>query len=494
MKRRIRYIFILMTLCILGINLFQGYWLYTTYTLHYQQFTRSATEALFHALQRQQEADARQLFHAKISENDKPSLRYRQMETDIITTDKVVMYRDDSLVAGRNKDSLRARHQRDVIQYYRLPDLPPSAFSTQTDTLARRISSRIIVNWYKNTPFDLNKMDSLYRKELAMRELEAPFRLDTLHPISPEGDLPVFEAKPSDVYPVHLRPIPVNPVHNLFVQASFKNPVTYVLRKMGWLLVCSMLLLILTTGCFLYMLSTILRQKKLSEIKNDFINNMTHELKTPIATVSAAVEALLSFGALENPRKTQLYLNVSKNELQRLSDLVEKVLNMVVEEKKELELHPELVNPSELIRDIITHQQLKAAKPVQFEVDLSPDEKPVYVDRLHIANTINNLIDNAIKYSYEQVTIRIKSYIEPHAWLLSVQDTGIGIPKTYQQAIFERFFRVPTGDLHQVKGFGLGLSYVKQVVEKHGGQIEVHSEPAQGSEFTLRFPQGRDSE
>jgi signal transduction histidine kinase len=236
------------------------------------------------------------------------------------------------------------------------------------------------------------------------------------------------------------------------------------------------------------MLSTILRQKKLSEIKNDFINNMTHELKTPIATVSAAVEAMLSFGALENAQKTQLYLNVSRNELQRLSDLVEKVLHMAVEEKKELELHPEPVNLSELIKDIVTHQQLKASKPVQFEVDLPSEIPPVYVDRLHMANTINNLIDNAIKYSHEQVTIRIKSYVEAQGWLLSVQDTGIGIPKPYQQAIFDRFFRVPTGDLHQVKGFGLGLSYVKQVVEKHGGQIEVHSEPAQGSEFTLRFP------
>jgi two-component system, OmpR family, phosphate regulon sensor histidine kinase PhoR len=496
MKRRIRYIFILMTLCILGINIFQGYWLYNTYTLHYQQFTRSATEALFQALQRQQEADAKQLFHTKIDEDEDPNVRYRQMERDIVASDKVILFREDSAVLGTIRDSLRDRHRKerrqlDIIQYYRLPDLPPSALTIPADTLARRISSRLIVNWFKNTPFDLNKMDSVFRKELAMRELEAPFKLDTLHPVSPEGSIPVFHAKAPEAYPVQLRPVPVNPVHNLFVRASFKNPVTYVLRKMGWLLVCSVLLLILTTGCFLYMLSTILRQKKLSEIKNDFINNMTHELKTPIATVSAAVEAMLSFGALENAQKTQLYLNVSRNELQRLSDLVEKVLNMAVEEKKELELHPEPVNLTELIRDIVTHQQLKAAKPVQFEVELPSGEQSVYVDRLHMANTINNLIDNAIKYSYEQVTIYIKSYVEPHAWLLSIKDTGIGIPKPYQQAIFDRFFRVPTGDLHQVKGFGLGLSYVKQVVEKHGGQIEVYSEPAQGSEFKLRFPRDK---
>jgi signal transduction histidine kinase len=186
-----------------------------------------------------------------------------------------------------------------------------------------------------------------------------------------------------------------------------------------------------------------------------------------------------------------LYLNISKNELQRLSDLVEKVLNIAVEEKKEFVLTPEPLKPSELIKEIVTQHQLKAPKPVDFFVDIPEEEPIVQVDRMHLANTLNNLIDNAIKYSYEQVTIRIRSYWSGNAWCLSVKDSGIGIPKSYQRAIFDRFFRVPTGDLHQVKGFGLGLSYVKQVVEKHGGHIEVTSEPSQGSEFVLRFPVGK---
>ncbi len=257
---------------------------------------------------------------------------------------------------------------------------------------------------------------------------------------------------------------------------------------MSWLLAGSLLLLLLTTGCFLYMLSTILRQKKLSEIKNDFINNMTHELKTPLSTVSAAVEAMLSFGALNDARKTQLYLTVSKNELQRLSDLVEKVLNMAVEEKRELTLETEVVNSAELIREIVAHHRIKAPKPVEFVVETSQEDQWIRVDRMHISNTINNLIDNAIKYSRERVTIRINSRKESKDWRLAVQDNGIGIPKSYQRAIFDQFFRVPTGNLHQVKGFGLGLSYVRQVVEKHGGHIEVHSEPARGSEFVMWLP------
>jgi signal transduction histidine kinase len=199
------------------------------------------------------------------------------------------------------------------------------------------------------------------------------------------------------------------------------------------------------------------------------------------------VEGMLSFGALQDAQKTQLYLNISRNELQRLSDLVEKVLNIAVEEKKEFVLMPEPLKPSELIEEIVAQYQLKAPKPVDFVIDIA-EETMVHVDRMHMENTLNNLIDNAIKYSYEGVTIRISSYRKNNAWCLSVKDSGIGIPKTYQRAIFERFFRVPTGDLHQVKGFGLGLSYVKQVVEKHGGYIEVQSEPLQGSEFLLWFP------
>ncbi len=490
MKRRIRSIFILMTLCILGINIFQGYWLYSTYTLHNEQFSRTATEALLHALQKQQDADAVELFHTKISGKGDAKYVYRKLEpTDTLGNEILMLAEADSLGVEPG-DSARRKMiiNRDVIKFRRPLGREPAISRLPADTLARHISSRIIVNWFSNARFDLRKMDSLYKKELELRDVKTPFQLDTLHLQTNNAQLPVFARVHHPDYPIRIRPLPVNPVHSLFLQASFRQPVSYVLQKMSWLLVCSLLLLLLTTGCFLYMLSTILEQKKLSEIKNDFINNMTHELKTPIATVSAAVEAMLSFGALENAQKTQLYLNVSKNELQRLSGLVEKVLHIAVEEKKELVLQPELIRPAELIQEIISQYQLKSPKPVEFVVEIPDKEQTVQADRLHIGNTINNLIDNAIKYSYEKVTIQIKSCSESNAWRLSVRDTGIGIARSYHQAVFDRFFRVPTGDLHQVKGFGLGLSYVKQVVEKHGGHIEVRSEPSQGSEFILYFP------
>ncbi|UOQ73150.1 sensor histidine kinase [Hymenobacter cellulosilyticus] len=166
---------------------------------------------------------------------------------------------------------------------------------------------------------------------------------------------------------------------------------------------------------------------------------------------------------------------------------MEKVLTIAVEERQTLELHPEPVQPAELVQELVARHQLKAPKPVRFQVSL-PATGPVRFDRLHVGNVISNLIDNAIKYSGEQVTIGIRGEAENGGWRLTVTDDGIGIPRSYQEAIFDRFFRVPTGNLHAVKGFGLGLYYVRQVVERHGGQIQVRSEPEQGSEFSFWLP------
>jgi signal transduction histidine kinase len=203
--------------------------------------------------------------------------------------------------------------------------------------------------------------------------------------------------------------------------------------------------------------------------------------------VSAAVEAMQNFGALNDPQKAQTYLSISQKELQRLSDLVEKVLNIAVDERQTLTINLELVRPAELVQELVTRHKLQAAKPVHFEVDMEPSDA-LPLDRLHIAGVINNLIDNAIKYSREEVTIAIRGRRDETGWRLTVQDDGIGVPKSYQDAVFDRFFRVPTGNLHPVKGFGLGLYYVRQVVERHGGHIAVRSEPNRGSEFSLWLP------
>jgi signal transduction histidine kinase len=478
-----------MTACILGINIFQGYWLYTTYRLHDQQFTRTAMETLLVSLQKRQEIEANRFFTNGQPEARRPKIIYKELKERRPGSNVRIIYeRVDSTEGERAHASADLR--RDVLRFRQEFPPPIDMEFVPADTLARRISNRIIVNWTSNAAVNLLEMDSTFNAELQLRGMEATYKLDTIHPVATSNGYPEFARHAATAFPVQLQPVLVNPIHQVYLQASFKKPFPYILKKMGWLLLGSVLLLVLTTSCFLYMLSTILQQKRLSEVKNDFINNMTHELKTPLATVSAAVEGMLSFGALQDAQKTQRYLTISKNELQRLSDLVERVLNIAVEERKEFELLLEPILPSVLIKEIVSQYQLKAAKPTHFIMDLPEEEATINLDKVHLGNTITNLIDNAIKYSYDQVTIHISIQKADNTWCLSVKDSGIGIPKSYHKAIFDRFFRVPTGDLHQVKGFGLGLSYVKQVVEKHGGYVEVHSEPAQGSEFVLWFPLG----
>ncbi|RRB06558.1 sensor histidine kinase [Larkinella rosea] len=493
MKQRIRSIFVLMTVCIPGVLAFQTYWLYTSYQLHEQQFRRTVRGAFISAVEKQQFNDARRLFRVGL---DKGPQRLRLQFREPALDDES----EEPFAVNRVKDSLfvRINHsgpdngERMKVRVIR--STRQSKDRIFIDTIARKISNVLIADWAGNHRFNLEKFDSTYRAELRLRDIDATFQLDTIQ-LKPELFRQQMQNRAQVVMegPIKTSPMPINPVKNQFLQASFDTPTGYILRKMDWLLAGSALLMALTIWCFLYMLSTILKQKKLSEIKNDFINNMTHELKTPIATVSAAVEAMQHFGALNDPLKTKTYLNISKNELQRLSDLVEKVLNMAVDEKKELELNREWLKPAELIQEVVGNHQLQARsgtseKPVAIEVEIEPENARVQADRLHLGNAINNLIDNAIKYSKESVQICINSQTDENGWRLTVQDNGNGIPKVYHEAIFDRFFRIPTGNLHPVKGFGLGLSYVRQVVEKHGGRIEVSSEPGRGSVFRIWIP------
>ncbi len=249
----------------------------------------------------------------------------------------------------------------------------------------------------------------------------------------------------------------------------------------------SVLLLVLTGSCFVLVWHTLRAQHRLAEVKNDFINNMTHELKTPLATATAAVETLDRFGLQAEPSKARTYLRIARTELRRLADLVDQVLTIAAEERAHLVLHPEVVQPANLVQAAVSRHQLQAGKPVYYRLEMVPDDV-IRADRFHLEGAINNLLDNAIKYSTESVTIQVSSRRTAGGWQLTVQDDGIGIAGSDQAAVFDRFFRVPTGNLHPVKGFGLGLYYVRQVAEGHGGRVAVRSALGQGSTFTLWLP------
>lgn len=253
-----------------------------------------------------------------------------------------------------------------------------------------------------------------------------------------------------------------------------------VLKQMTGILVASVLILVVLVAVFLYLIHVIRTQKSLDEMKSDFTNNMTHELKTPISVAYAANDALLNFPDEDSPEQRRKYLEISQSQLEHLSGLVEQILSMSMERRKGLVLHRDDINLAALVDDIIEKHRMKADKDVAFTVDI-PSDFTVNADRMHLSNILNNLIDNAVKYSREKVAIHIAT----DGNSLTVSDNGIGISPSDLKHIFEKFYRAHTGNIHDVKGYGLGLYYVHSIVEKHGWSITVQSELGKGTSFTL---------
>lgn len=285
------------------------------------------------------------------------------------------------------------------------------------------------------------------------------------------------------------------------VTVGFTKPVTYeirfdnlswnILRRLGPQIFFSVLLISMTFFSFLLLYKNWIQQRKLTQLKNDFISNITHELKTPIATVSVAIEALKSFNALQDPQKTMEYLDISGNELTRLSLLVDKVLKLSMFEKDQIELKNEYFDMRSLIDEVLASMRLQFEK-YHAQVSIQPEGNDFHVmaDKLHITSVIFNLFDNALKYSKPNPSIQIRLKEEPKQIQLTITDNGIGIPAEYRTKIFDKFFRVPTGDKHNVKGYGLGLSYVAYVLQRQGGSISVESKVGIGSSFNIIIPKG----
>jgi two-component system phosphate regulon sensor histidine kinase PhoR len=240
---------------------------------------------------------------------------------------------------------------------------------------------------------------------------------------------------------------------------------------------------------FFYSIKTILTQKKHSEIKNDFINNMTHELKTPISTISLACEALNDPDIAATPKLMNRYVGVINTENKRLYNQVENILKSAIWGSKAFKLNLEEVDVEQVVQNAIAKFEMQLTERGGMVSFTNEAKTSVFnADSGHLSNALHNLIDNAIKYSNQEPVIRIKAHNEKDFYVLSVCDNGIGISKENQKKIFDKLFRVPTGNRHDVKGFGLGLNYVKTIVERHGGSISVSSRLNKGSTFTIKLP------
>ena len=274
-----------------------------------------------------------------------------------------------------------------------------------------------------------------------------------------------------------------------YLLVNFPDQNSFLLKQISTTLITSVLLIGIIIFCFVYAINTILRQKKLSDVKNDFINNMTHEFKTPLATVSLATQALEENDIRNNPKTYNRYLKVIKEETERLGDQVERVLQVATFDKGQFELKIESVDVIQLLNEVIDSFRIQienANGNITKEYDRESFQAEL--DVTHFQNAIRNLLDNAIKYSPEAPVITMKFTGSEDSFQISVKDSGIGISKEQLKRIFERFYRIPKGNLHDVKGFGLGLHYVKNVVIAHGGDIDARSSPGAGSTFSIKLP------
>ncbi|MFY9152475.1 MAG: HAMP domain-containing sensor histidine kinase [Prolixibacteraceae bacterium] len=279
-----------------------------------------------------------------------------------------------------------------------------------------------------------------------------------------------------------------NPKPN-WLYVYFPNQNTFLLKQTGLLVIPTFVLTALLIGIFVYTILIILKQKKLSNIKNDFINNMTHELKTPISTISLASQMLRDNTVSNTPKTIEHISGIIFQESKRLTTQVEKVLQMAVFNEGKLKLKFKEVNINALINSVVLNFELRVkSKNGELTSDLKAEPSIIKGDEVHITNVLFNLLDNAVKYSKDEPKIIISSELNDGHVIVSIKDHGIGIQKEHIGQIFERFYRVPTGNVHDVKGFGLGLSYVQKIIEAHRGKIKVESALNKGTKFMIYFP------
>lgn len=341
---------------------------------------------------------------------------------------------------------------------------------------------------------DTGRVRNEVRDQLINRNIDQPFELgivDNRNNIVGIGNVTDLNFLKEQGIKAELFPSDLLGVEN-FLLIHFPQKQNFLVRQVFLPLASSLVFLCIIIFCFVYAIKVIIRQKKISDIKNDFINNMTHEFKTPISTVSLAVEALQDPDLFGEEALRKRYLNIIKDENIRLGKQVEQVLRAAALEKKDFNLKIEKIDLMALIEATKKHFELIVEnRGGTISSEYSQITGQLYADVFHLNNIVNNLLDNATKYSKSAPQIKITVNESETDFTISIKDKGIGISNEAQKKIFDKFYRVPTGNLHDVKGFGLGLSYVKTMVEAHKGTIKLDSDPGQGSIFTINLPKNK---
>lgn len=486
MKRTIVLIVVLMSICVTGIIGLQLFWNYQSYKNTLQFFDHSVNDALVKAV-------------AKESFKRKQDI-VKQFENWLADTSVVTITADHN-----NRDSATVFHIQDTHPKFvedlhrqtqfglsdfkeRLNHITPAAKKIVIKHFAGRILMQdlekgIVYNYTQTLGDSLKK--AFYASRPSLHLINQYFKAELLKK-NIKADFVLNPGKQTSLYLTNK----VNadfrkPYQSVLIYAGIEHPDNYFFKAMKWVIITSLLLISITIGCFYYTVKTLFSQHKLSELKDNFVSNMTHELNTPIASIKITAEALKKFKHDSETREE--YLNIISYQADRLSNLTDQILNTA--ERVNSTNSFELLNLYDVIQSAIGDIEpvLKDTNSnLDFKASISDVE--VYGDRGMLSNALVNLIDNALKYTNGRPIITISLNCIDNIAFISIADNGIGIPSIYKDQIFDRFFRIPNGNLHNVKGFGLGLSYVKQIVTKHKGFIDFRKNDPEGSIFTIKLP------
>ncbi|MFT7421705.1 MAG: two-component system phosphate regulon sensor histidine kinase PhoR [Arcticibacterium sp.] len=336
------------------------------------------------------------------------------------------------------------------------------------------------------TPLDAEVLEHYLRQEFKRHDLNTSFEYGIYNCDTDEIRFGGRVGANFDISKDELSILPKTDKFLNYFGVRFPSKGSFLFQNLDfWVL--SSIITLLITGFFVYAMFVILRQKKLSEVQRDFVNNMTHEFQTPISTIRVAIDVLSQNKILGQPERYKKYIQIIKHENLRLKNQVEAVLTTAKVGRGKLELDIQLQELHALVTEVLEGTRLEIGEGLELKLDAI--RTSFYADKVHLVSVIRNLVENAVKYSKKPVDISVLTYNNEQGVVLEVRDKGIGIPKEYLSNIFNKFYRVPTGNLHNVKGFGLGLNYVQQIVRAHKWKIDVESEYGSGTTFSIQIPQ-----
>lgn len=482
---RIKWIIALSVFCLVSIIVLQGLWLKQASVTNMVLFDQVANKALKNAVAK---LEKNSIYKVMRKGFDNDSL-LGEIDININTMDSSFVELETFDSANGNKRTKKSYRKKSRVIILEDEHIKSPSLKERIDSIVGDILTEIKVDSLKSDiNFDVKQIDSVIKDALEQENIYSDFEFAVVdfkgdNLIKSEG----FKSKTTAaVYSTSLFPLSIGTMNSkLYLQ--LKNRDDFLLKTLLPFALALLVFSIIISATFIISIRTILKQKKISTIKNDFINNMTHEFKTPIATISLAADALKAQPATQE--QASHFADIIKQESQSMNQKVETILQMALVEQQEIKLDKEKVGASQVVKNAMQHHKLRLENlGGEITASFIEPDSTVCVDTHHMGNVVSNIIDNAIKYAGGVPVITIKMVQLKDRIVISIADKGIGMSRDEQKRVFDKFYRAESGNIHNTKGFGLGLSYASEIMKLHNGQIHIESEKGKGTTVSLTLP------